>query len=241
MWLEDWYDDIDIWEGWGEKAQETPKEAQEKKEKASKSMAWIQKTRKDEKKATKDNDYLYEIIIEVLRNKDYDVLLPFISDLLKEWIPANFILWWLSLVYNQATYIIRTNYLPWNTKMIYDKQSAKNFMIPINYTPTQDIIEFNDNNIDVAIKNRINDWIEDMISVISFDPSTIITNKFLKLMQVWSNKTLLLNYIASILTFFMFKYNIVISKEKAFLYSEFILSEAVKKLRSLNLEVIEVD
>jgi hypothetical protein len=67
--------------------------------------------------------------------------------------------------------------------MVYDKDSAKNFIIKVNYEPTQEIIEFNDNNIDVAIKNRINEWIEDMISVISFDPSTIVTNKFLKLIQ----------------------------------------------------------
>jgi hypothetical protein len=39
----------------------------------------------------------------------------------------------------------------------------------------------------------------------------------------------------------MFRLNIVISKDKAFLYAEFILTEAVKKLRSLDLEKIDLD
>ncbi len=232
-------EDIEISEWWWEKSQETAKEAQEKKEKASKAMAWIKATRRDEKKATKDNDFLYQIIVDVIRNKEYDILLPFISDLLKQWISSNFILWGLSLVYDEAVYIIRTNYLPGNTKLVYDADSAKDYKSWLAYLKTDEIIEFNDKNINSAIKWRINEWIEDIISIISFDPSSIITKKFLSLLQNSENKDLLVNYIASILTFFLFRLNIMISKEKAFLYSEFILGEAVKKLRSLHLEEIE--
>ncbi|EKE28143.1 MAG: hypothetical protein ACD_3C00088G0004 [uncultured bacterium (gcode 4)] len=232
-------EDIEVGEWWWEKAQETAKEAQEKKEKASKAMAWIQRTRKDEKKATKDNDFLYEIIVDIIRNREYDILLPFVSDMLKQWVSSNFILWGISLVYDEAVYIIRTNYLPWNTKITVDKELAKAFKLTLWYTPTQQVVEFNDNNINSAIKSRINEWIEDIISIISFDPSTIITKKFLSLLQSSDNKNLLINYIASILTFFLFRLNIFITKEKAFLYSEFILWETVKKLRSLHLEEIE--
>lgn len=229
-------EDLDIWDSWWEKAQESATEKKEKAAKAAKAMAWIQKTRKDEKKAQKDNDFLYEIVIDIIQNPKYDVLIPFISELLRHTIPSNIIIWWISLIYNEATYIIRTNYLPGNTNMILDKKQAWEFRVNINYTPTQEIIEFKDDNIHEAIRGRINEWIEDIISVISFDPSTIVTNKFLYLTEEETNKNLIINYLAGILTFFLYEFNISISKEKAFLYAKFVLWEAIKKMKTLKID-----
>lgn len=239
MWLEDWYEDIDTSEWWWEKSQETAKEAQEKKEKATKAMAWIKKTRKDEKKAHKDNDFLFQIVFDIIQNKSYDVILPFIAGLLKANIPSNLIIWGISLIYSEAVYIIRTNYKEWNNSLIIDKKKASEYQITINYKLTESVIEFNDSNLDEAIKWRINEWIWDIISIISFDPSSIITNKFLSQVHNSENRDIVINYLASVLTFFLFDLNIVISKDKAFQYSEFILSEIIKKLKSLKLEEIE--
>jgi len=229
-------EDLDIWNSWWEKTQESATEKKEKATKAAKAIAWIQKTRKDEKKAQKDNDFLYEIVINIIQNPKYDFLIPFISELLKHTVPSNLIIWWISLIYNEATYIIRSNYLPWNTTMILDKEQAWELNININYTPTQEIIEFRDDNIHEAIKWRINEWIEDIISVISFDPSNIVTNKFLHLIEEENSKNLIINYIAVVLTFFLYELNISISKERAFLYSRFVLWEAVKKMKTLKVD-----
>jgi hypothetical protein len=239
MWLEDGYDNIDSGEPGWEKSQETAKEAQEKKEKSSKAIAWIQRTRKDEKKAQKDNDILFEIIVDIIRNKDYDVILPFVIDLIRIWIPSNLILWVISLIFDEATYIIRNNYFAWNHSIVIDTKKSKEFRLSLNYTKTDEVIEFDDNNINETIKNRINEWIEDIINVISYDPSSIITNKFFILMSEWDNRKMVINYITWVITFFLFKLNISIEKWKAFRYSEYILDEVVRKLKSLNLEQID--
>lgn len=239
MWLEDGYDNLDNSEGSWEKSQETAKEAKEKKEKATKAMAWIQRTRKDEKKAHKDNDFLYEIVVDVIQSRKFDIMLPFISDLLKINIPSNIIIGWISLIYPEAVYIIRNNYIPGNNSLTLDKEKAKAFKITINYIRTTEVIEFDDSSLHEAIKWRINEWIEDIISVISFDPSSIITNNFLNHIHNDNIKELIINYLSSIITYFLFEYNIVISKNKATQYSEFILTEVVKKLKSLKLEEIE--
>ena len=99
MWL-DSIDDIDSWEVWVQ-ASETKEQQKERKDNYSKSIAWIQRTQKDEKKAKKDNDYLFDIIKEILKDPKYDILLPFVVDTLKIQSPSNFILWALSLVYKK--------------------------------------------------------------------------------------------------------------------------------------------
>lgn len=253
MWL-DSIEDIDTWESSWEKAQESASEKKEKAAKAAKAIAWIQKTRKDEKKAQKDNNFLYQIVIDIIQNPKYDAIIPFISELLKHWIPSNIIIWGISLVYNEAAYIIRNNYLHWSTGLVFDKKSAQEFKIVISYNKTKDIIEFRDDNLHEAIKWRVNEWIEDIINIISFDPSNIITASFLQLVngvkkddedeqleqdkykEFVDKKLLIINYLASILTFFLLSLNIAISKDKAILYADFILWEVVKKMKEIKLD-----
>lgn len=246
-------EDLDIWESWWEKTQESASEKKEKAAKAAKAIAWIQKTRKDEKKAQKDNNFLYQIVIDIIQNPKYDVLIPVISELLKNSIPSNIIIWWISLIYNEAVYIIRNNYIPWNTNLVLNKKLAQEFKVTINYVPTKEVIEFRDNNLHDAIKWRINEWVEDIINIISFDPSNIIIAKFLDLVEnkniekddefentenqiIVDKKELILKYLASILTFFLLSLNITISKNKAMLYADFILWEIIKKMKEIKLD-----
>ncbi len=60
----DGMDSLDDSDGWVEWWQEQVSE--KAKEKASKSIAWIQKTRKDEQKAQRDNDYLHICLREII-------------------------------------------------------------------------------------------------------------------------------------------------------------------------------
>lgn len=238
MWLNSLSDDLDYSDGWHEKTREESKEKSEKKWDSGKWMAWIQRTRKDEKKAQKDDDFLYEVIIDLIRNKDFDILIPLIIDMFKARIPSNIILGWISLIFNEATYIIRVNYKQWVTKMILDKTKAQLFDNSINYKKTLEIIEFDDNNINEAIKNRINEWIEDIMNVISFDPSTIVTKKFLDLINDNESRKIIINFLSGVFVFFLFSLNMSISKDKAFLYWDFILEEVKKRLLSIKLEEI---
>ncbi len=238
MWLNSFSDDIDDFDWWSEQTREQAWEKSEKKWDWGKGMAWVQKTRKDEKKAQKDNDFLYEIVVEIIQNKEYDILIPFITDLLKLNTPSNILIWWISLIYDPAVYIIRTNYIKWNKEIIINKTKANDYKVIINYTKTEEIIEFNDNIINEAIKQRINEWIDDIMNIISYDPSSIITIKFFQQIKNHDFKDKLISYFVSIITLFLYKLNIVISKEKAFLYSEFILWELIKKLKTIKIEEI---
>ena len=237
MWI-DSIDDIELDSSWNEKAQESAKEAQERKDRYSKAMAWIKRTKKDEKKAKKDNDVLFSLVVEILKDDKYDDMLPFIAELIKIWAPSNIIIWWISIVYDPAVYIIRNSYKDMILPTEQDFIKAKSYKELVSYEPWDQIISFDDNNINPNIKNRINAWIEDIINITSRDPSTIITNRFFKLLDDNEARTTFVNFLASALIFFLYLNKFLITKEKAFLYSEFILQEIVKKLKTVHLEEI---
>ncbi|HBY75034.1 TPA: hypothetical protein DEG21_04125 [Patescibacteria group bacterium] len=94
--------------------------------------------------------------------------------------------------------------------------------LTFDYQKTSELIEFSEENLDKILRNRINEWIEDIYKVVSNDPSTIISNRFLSLTSD-KEKIKFINFLSSLLTFFFYDLNIVIQKNTAFNYSEFIL------------------
>jgi hypothetical protein len=234
MWL-DSIDDIDSWEVWAQ-ASETKEEQKEKKDRFAKSLAWIGRTQKDEKKAKKDNDNLFDIIKEILKDPKYDVLIPFVVETLKIQTPSNFILWSLSLIYNDAALLIRANYNRNNSLVIIpENKNMENSLV--DYIRKEEAIEFSEENLDPNLRKRINEWIEDIYSVICFDPSTIVTDRFLGLISK-NEKEHFINLLCAILTFFFYDLNITIPKSIAFKYSDFILGEIKRKVEWLKLEEI---
>ena len=234
MWL-DSLDDLDSGEV-SAQTRETSEQQKEKKDSYKKWLAWIKRTQKDEKKAQKDNDFLFKIVSKILENEKYDILLPFIVELLEIWTPSNFILWGLSLVYVPAVEIIRNNYsnplLP-----LGEGSGVRDNKLIFDYQKTSELIEFNEENLDKILRNRINEWIEDIYRVVSNDPSTIISHRFLSLTSE-KEKIKFINFLSALLTFFFYDLNIVIQKNTAFNYSEFILGEIRKKVNKLELEEI---
>lgn len=226
MWL-DSIDDLDSWEV-GSQARETSEQQQERKDNFKKWLAWIKRTQKDEKKAKKDNDFLFDIIVEILRDKKYDILIPFIVELLEIWAPSNFIIWAVSLIYDKANILIKKNY-SW-----VENEKA---LTKLEYKKTNEMIEFKEETLDITLRNRINEWIEDIYSVVSNDPSTIISKRFLTHTSK-KEKEKYINLMVAILTFFFYDLNIVIQKNIAFKYSEFILGEIRKKVEKLELEEV---
>lgn len=231
MWL-DSIDDLDSWEV-GTQTSETKEEQKEKKERHDKSLAGIGRTQKDEKKAKKDNNNLINIIVEILKQPQYDILIPFVVELLKIESPSNFILGGLSLIYNNAALLIRKDYNK-NVNLELNDNEQK-FLV--NYSKKEEITEFSEENLESGLRARINEWIDDIYCVISFDPSTIVSKKFLNLISK-KEKELFINLLSAVLTYFFFELNIIIWKNIAFKYAEFILWEIKKKVEGLKLEEI---
>jgi len=103
------------------------------------------------------------------------------------------------------------------------------------YEKTTEKIEFNDNDLGESIRDRINSWIEDIIDVVSIEYSSIITQKLLDLLENDENITI---FISMVFAFFLNEINIIISQNKSYDISKFIVSEVKKSLKNLYLEEI---
>lgn len=237
--------DIDDGEGGSEWGVEQQSEAS--KAKAAKSLAWIQKTRKDEKKAQRDNDYLHLCLREIITSTQYDILIPYIFPLFDAGVPSHIIIWAFSLVHQHASDIIRDHYITdtssglvssWtiehtNLSPINTKYSHRTFILPVFSSP----VEFDDQTIDPIIRKRINEWVEDIFTVISHDPSVVMTERFLQILSGKGKKDVI-KLLSGVLIFFLLRINVHISGDKASLYTEFILKEVEKKLKELKLESV---
>ena len=240
MWLDD-LSSLDGNEGQAEGGAE--QQSEKAKEKAAKSIAWIQKTRKDEKKAQRDNDYLHLCLREIITAEKYDVLIPYIFPLFDAGVPSHIIIGAFSLVHQNASNIIRDHYISdANNSLLVqvpstEKSSKKSSHRELVFTPFMSPIEFDDQTLDPAIRKRINEWVEDIFTVVSFDPSVIMTERFLWILGGKEKKDVI-KLLSGVFIFFLLRLNINISGEKASVYTEFILKEVEKKLKTLKLESI---
>ena len=219
MWLEDYSPDIDSVESWWWQA-EASKEVSEKfKEAVKKATAWIKRTQKDEKKAKKHDLLLANFLVKFIIDKKYDDILASLLKVLDSWYPSNFILWILSLLNIEISHKIRD--------MIWEER------IYFNYIPARDSIEFDDSDIDIKIKNRINNWFEDINFIVSVEYSSILTKKVIDSIKINDN---LINFASKVFTFFLNELNIEISHSKSIWICEFILYEVEKTLKELEIE-----
>ena len=91
-------DNFDSYEGWEtQNSQEWIKEvskeqAEKQREKASKALAGIWRTRKDEGKGKKHASLLAKVITHLVEHNYDSEILPLVLDLLEEWIPPNVII-----------------------------------------------------------------------------------------------------------------------------------------------------
>lgn len=220
MWLEDFVLDIESSE-WSWNSVELNKNNSEKQKNSSKkTQAKIAKTKKDEKKARKYDILLAGFLIKIIIDKKYDVILSDLFQTINKWYPSNFVLWVLSLINIEISNKIREIWNKENITFDYVKKNLEE--------------DFNDNKIDPKIKNRINNWVEDMIDSIKIEYSIIQTKKLKNLLK--DDDKIILNYISKIFSFFLKEININISKTTSENISEFILNELKKWLNKLKLE-----
>jgi len=222
MWLEDYSPDIDSSE-WAWNSAETVKDASEKfKESTKKAWVKVARTQKDEKKAKKYDFLLAGFLVKIIVDKKYDNILDTLFPTIHAWYPSNFVLWILSLINTEISNKIR------------DISNKK--LINFDYKIKDIIEEFDDSNIDILIRNRINSWVEDITDSVTIEYSDIQTKK-LKEFLAW-DKTILLSYTSKVFSFFLKEININITENKSLSISEFILSEVQKSIDKLEIENI---
>jgi len=111
-------------------------------------------------------------------------------------------------------------YLPISDKI---RELSKKNQINFNYVKTFEIIDFDDNNLDNEIKNRINFWLEDIIDILSIEYSSLQMEKIKKLIKNKENYKNLLIFSSLVFQFFFKELNININTSKSNNYMDFIL------------------
>lgn len=211
--------DLEDWEISNNVNEWSPEQAREK---ASKTLKKVQKIKKDEQRAKKDDIYLAHVLVDFLKNKKFDPLLPYIFSLIDLQVSSNIIVWIISLIYKPASDTIRKNFPIWK-------------MVEFDYQINFNRQEFNEDNLDLKIRNRINEWIDDIYTIITLDPSYILTKRSSEILEKWEKKEII-KLISKIFIFFLNSLNFEISEKKALLYSDFIAWEIKNKLDKIVFE-----
>jgi len=210
MSIEEYSAPDESWEGWSQSSEVSEKY----KAAAKKAGAGIKRTRKDEWKAKKYDFLLAKFLVEMILKKKYDKLLDDLFQCLDAWYGTNFLLWTLSLVY-----------LPISSEI---RKFAQKPDIEFHYEASAEAINFDDHALPEAIRNRVNEWIEDMASVSSLEVSALLTQRTLSMMP-YDEKIRI--FITDVFIFFFHELNISISESKARSYGDFILWELEKTLK----------
>jgi len=179
------------------------------KEEVRKWTAQTKKTRKDEKKAKKQDMLLAKFLVKILIDKRYDSLFPDLFKSFDSWVPSNLILWILSLVYIDISNELRIS---------VDKK-----LINFNYH-SEETISFSWNNLPQVVRDRINNWVEDILLVITLNSSKVYTNRIIATIK---NSPELKIFTTNVFKYFLSEINIYMSDKVLLDYSSFILKKVI--------------
>lgn len=220
MWLEDFIPSESWTEGWAKSAEVSEKF----KEAVKKAGAWIKRVQKDEKKARKFDLLLAQFLTQIIRNPKYDFLLDDLFKTLDSGYSSNFLLWILSLVY-----------LPISDKI---RELSTKEVIEFDYVKTFEKMNFDDNNLDEQIKNRINFWLEDIIDILSIEYSSLQISQIKTLFLKKEAYNQLVIFSSLVFKFFFEELNIEITPKKSQNYIDFIMQQVYTKIQTLESEEV---
>ena len=179
------------------------------KEEVKRWDAQVKKTRKDEKKAKKQDLLLAKFLVKILIDKRYDNIFPDLFKSFDVWVPSNLILWILSLVYLEISNEIRSH---------IDKKN-----ISFNYF-SEETITFSGNNLPQEVKDRINFWVEDIVVIILLNSSEVYTKRIISNIKKSEE---LKNFTWYVLKYFLSEINIYMSDETSKEYAVFIMNKVI--------------
>jgi hypothetical protein len=111
-------------------------------------------------------------------------------------------------------------------------------MIEFDYVKTFEKVNFDDNNLDESIKNRINFWLEDIIDIISIEYSSLQISQIKTLFLKREEYNQLLIFSSLVFEFFFEELNIEISQKKSQNYIDFIMQQVYIKIQTLESEEV---
>jgi len=210
MWVNDFHWDID-WtdESWISMWNVSEQISEAYKEEVKKGDKKAKKSRKDEKKAKQHDMLLAKFLVKILIDKSYDKLLPSLFKAFDSGVPSNLILWIMSLVYIDISHSIR--------------QSVWKPSVSFNFT-IQETLNFSGDNLPQEVKNRINAWVEDVHSVISFNPSKVYTQRVFESIK---DSQELYSFAVNVFIYFLSETNIYIKPKIAQEYVWFIFQKII--------------
>lgn len=200
----DWQDEsgVSMWNV-SEEISESYKDEVKKWDKQAK------KSRKDEKKAKQHDMLLAKFLVKILVDKSYDKLLPSLFKTFDSWVPSNLILWIMSLVYIEISHTIR--------------QATWKPVVNFNFS-IEETLTFSWDNLPQEIKDRINAWVEDIHSVISFNPSKVYTSRVIHSIK---DSAELYNFSVEVFIYFLSEMNVYIKPKVATEYVWFIFQKII--------------
>ena len=137
------------------------------------------------------------------------------------WYSSNFVLWILSLINTEVSDRIRE--ISGKQKLEFDFKLDEE-------------VEFDDNNLNSKIKDRINLWIEDIIDSTTIEYSNIQNKRNIELLD--KDEKVIVIFMAQIISFFLKESNISIKKAKAISISDFIKSDVRKALKNIKIDEV---
>ena len=179
------------------------------KEEVKRWQAQARKTRKDEKKAKKQDMFLAKFLVKILIDKRYDSLFPSLFKSFDSGVPSNLILGILSLVYLDISNEIRDS---------IDKQRINFFY------KSEETLNFSDTNLPQEVKDRINYWVEDILVIILLNASEVYTKRIIKNIKESEE---LKDFTSWVMKYFLEEINIYISEEKSKEYAIFIMNRII--------------
>lgn len=194
-------------EGWAASAEI----AEKIREGIKKWAAGSKRVRKDEQKAKKYDMSLANFLVKILLEKKYDSLFGPMFWAIHAGIPSNLVMGILSLIYPDISNYIRGF-------------SGKPF-IDFHYS-SKETINFSDSDLPPELKQRINEWIEDIIDIIRHDPSTVLIEKTLAAID--SNDEIYAFWV-EVFIYFMNESNIYIGPVKSRDYIDYIFKQVLSK------------
>ena len=179
------------------------------KEEKKKTDGKIGRSKKDEKKAKKQDMLLAKFLVKILINKSYDTLLPTMFQAFDKGVPSNFILWIMSLIYIDISNTIR------------DDCQIKRIRF---HFYSEEMMNFSGEALPQEIKDRINSWVEDIHAIILLNPSNVYTKRIIASIQTSDD---LYIFTQHVFVYILSELNIYISEDTAQEYTSFILKKII--------------